>query len=54
MVRFGYTQVNVDHTLFVKWEDERVTILLLYVDDMAITCYSGGHQVAEEELGKGV
>ncbi|XP_057543430.1 uncharacterized mitochondrial protein AtMg00810-like [Amaranthus tricolor] len=37
MRRFGYEQSNSDHTLFLKKGEDRITCLIIYVDDMIIT-----------------
>ncbi|PRQ42417.1 putative RNA-directed DNA polymerase [Rosa chinensis] len=37
MRRFGYKQSNSDHTLFLKHQKGKVTVLIIYVDDMVIT-----------------
>ncbi|KAL8104492.1 hypothetical protein AgCh_028637 [Apium graveolens] len=37
MVRFGYKQGNSDHTMFVKRKGEKITVLIVYVDDIVIT-----------------
>jgi hypothetical protein len=37
MKRIGYHQGNSDHTLFIKRKNERVTLLIIYVDDMIVT-----------------
>jgi hypothetical protein len=37
MKQIGYNQGNSDHTLFIKRKNERVTLLIIYVDDMIIT-----------------
>ena len=34
---FGYKQSNSDHTLFIKHKEEKVTALIVYVDDMVLT-----------------
>ncbi|PRQ31135.1 putative RNA-directed DNA polymerase [Rosa chinensis] len=34
---FGYKQSNSDHTLFLKHQKGKVTVLIIYVDDMVIT-----------------
>ncbi|KAL0461886.1 UNVERIFIED_CONTAM: Retrovirus-related Pol polyprotein from transposon RE1 [Sesamum latifolium] len=34
---FGYKQSNSDHTLFLKHNKEKVTALIVYVDDMIVT-----------------
>ena len=37
MSKFGYKQSNSDHTLFLKRRKDRITCLIIYVDDMIIT-----------------
>lgn len=37
MKKFEYRQSNADHTLFTKKRGEKITCLLIYVDDMIIT-----------------
>jgi hypothetical protein len=37
MKNFGYTQGNSDHTMFFKRDQEKITILIIYVDHMIIT-----------------
>jgi hypothetical protein len=37
MKRFGYRQCNADHTLFFKKKDGKMTVLIVYVDDMVLT-----------------
>ncbi|KAL5834403.1 hypothetical protein ACOSQ4_013900 [Xanthoceras sorbifolium] len=44
--RFGYTQCQADHTLFVHHATGVITILIVYVDDMIMTGNS------EEEIQK--
>ncbi|XXG51736.1 hypothetical protein AAC387_Pa03g0242 [Persea americana] len=34
---FGYKQSNSDHTLFLKHNKEKITALIVYVDDMIVT-----------------
>ena len=34
---FDYTQGNVDHTLFVRKNGNKMVVLIVYVDDMLIT-----------------
>ena len=34
---FGYQQSNPDHTLFVKHNVHKVTVLIVYVDDIVVT-----------------
>ena len=37
MTKFGYKQSNSDHTIFLKRQNDRITCLIIYVDDMIIT-----------------
>ncbi|KAJ7969877.1 Retrovirus-related Pol polyprotein from transposon TNT 1-94 [Quillaja saponaria] len=37
MLSFGYQQSNADHTMFVKHCYGRITILIVYVDDIVVT-----------------
>ncbi|XP_030460809.2 uncharacterized mitochondrial protein AtMg00810-like [Syzygium oleosum] len=37
MRKYGYSQSNSDHTLFLKQSQGKVTALIVYVDDMIIT-----------------
>ncbi|BFG20722.1 hypothetical protein CerSpe_069960 [Prunus speciosa] len=37
MKRFGYTQSHSDHTLFLKRRGDKLTALIIYVDDMVVT-----------------
>jgi hypothetical protein len=37
MRRYGFKQNNSDHTLFIKHNGKKVTVLIVYVDDMIIT-----------------
>ncbi|VVA22039.1 Hypothetical predicted protein, partial [Prunus dulcis] len=37
MKKYGYRQSNADHTLFLKRRKGKVTVLIIYVDDMIIT-----------------
>ncbi|KAL8145769.1 hypothetical protein AgCh_003786 [Apium graveolens] len=37
VVRFAYKQRNSDHTMFVKRKGEKITVLIVYVDDIVIT-----------------
>lgn len=46
MLRFGYCQCQVDHTLFVKHSShEKITVLIVYVDDIVLT----GDDIAKME-----
>ncbi|PRQ56600.1 putative RNA-directed DNA polymerase [Rosa chinensis] len=38
MKKIGYRQSNSDHTLFLKHQGGKVTALIIYVDDMVVTC----------------
>ncbi|KAF8411990.1 hypothetical protein HHK36_004549 [Tetracentron sinense] len=37
MLKNGYKQSQVNHTLFIKHSHQRVTILIVYVDDIVVT-----------------
>jgi hypothetical protein len=37
MQKYGFKQSNSDHTLFIKHNGKKVTVLIVYVDDMIIT-----------------
>lgn len=37
MKKYGFKQGNSDHTLFYKKEEGKITVLIIYVDDMVIT-----------------
>nr|XP_025703200.1 uncharacterized protein LOC112803971 [Arachis hypogaea] len=37
MKAFGYNQSNADHTLFLKKQHGKITVLIVYVDDMVVT-----------------
>ena len=37
MKKYGFQQSNSDHTLFLKQRQKKVTVLIIYVDDMIIT-----------------
>ncbi|CAL2270507.1 unnamed protein product [Prunus armeniaca] len=47
MKKFGYRHANTDHTLFIKHRAGKVTLLIIYVDDMIVT---GDDTVEIEEL----
>jgi hypothetical protein len=32
--KFRYHQNNSDHILFIKWQDNHVILLIIYIDDM--------------------
>ncbi|KAH9802834.1 retrovirus-related pol polyprotein from transposon RE1 [Citrus sinensis] len=49
MVRFGYNQSNSDHTLFIKKRQGKITVLIVYVDDMVVT---GNDEEETEALQK--
>jgi hypothetical protein len=38
MKKYGYSQSDSDHTLFYRKRLEKITVLIIYVDDMIITC----------------
>ncbi|KAM2020888.1 hypothetical protein ACFX16_042974 [Malus domestica] len=38
MKKYGYQQGNADHTLLIKRRGGKVTLLIIYVDDMVVTC----------------
>lgn len=48
MKKFGYHQINFDHTLFLKREKVKEICLLIYVDDMIMT----GNDPTETEKHK--
>jgi hypothetical protein len=35
--KYGFKQSNSDHTLFIKHKGNKVTVLIVYADDMIIT-----------------
>jgi hypothetical protein len=37
MKKYGFQRSNSDHTLFLKHQRDKVTALIIYVDDMIIT-----------------
>ena len=37
MRKLGYKQSDANHTLFIKQKLEKVTALIVYVDDMVVT-----------------
>lgn len=37
MSQFGYKQCSADSTVFVKWRNGKVAVLVVYVDDMVLT-----------------
>ena len=37
MKAFDYKQRNSDHTLFIKYKEEKVIALIVYIDDMVLT-----------------
>ncbi|XP_042027264.1 uncharacterized mitochondrial protein AtMg00810-like [Salvia splendens] len=49
MTKYGFRQSNSDHTLFLKKRDDKITCLIIYVDDMIIT----GDDTEEIERLKG-
>jgi hypothetical protein len=36
MKKYGFQQINSDHTFFLKHQQGKVTTLIVYVDDMII------------------
>ena len=48
MLSMGYHQSRGDHTLFIKHTREKVTVLLVYVDDIVVT----GNDTAEQDCLK--
>ncbi|KAB2608187.1 hypothetical protein D8674_011355 [Pyrus ussuriensis x Pyrus communis] len=55
--KYGYRQGNADYTLFIKCRDGKVTLLIIYVDDMIVTCddtmeieHLQGHLSSEFEM----
>ncbi|BBN67319.1 transposable element gene [Prunus dulcis] len=49
MKKFSYQQANTNHTLFIKHRAGKMTLLIIYVDDMIVT---GDDTVEIEELQK--
>lgn len=37
MRKYGFQQSNSDHTLFLKHQQGKITVLIIYLDDMIIT-----------------
>jgi hypothetical protein len=37
MIKFGFKQSNSDHTMFVKRQGGKITVLIVYVDDIIVT-----------------
>lgn len=37
MAKFGYKQSNTDYIIFIKYANKKVTVLVVYVDDMVVT-----------------
>ena len=37
MKAFGYCQTNSDHSLFLKKQQGKITVLIVYVDDIVVT-----------------
>ncbi|KAM7499356.1 hypothetical protein LguiA_023770 [Lonicera macranthoides] len=50
MRKFGYSQSNSDHTLFLKKSHEKITVLIVYVDDMVLTGNDPQEQQALKKL----
>ncbi|XP_048427877.1 uncharacterized mitochondrial protein AtMg00810-like [Pyrus x bretschneideri] len=36
MKKYGYRHGNTNHTLFIKYREDKVTLLIIYVDDMVV------------------
>ncbi|BBH09453.1 hypothetical protein Prudu_021956 [Prunus dulcis] len=49
--KLGYQRANTDHTLFIKHRVGKVTLLMIYVDDMIVT---SDDTIEIEELQKGL
>ncbi|KAK6131471.1 hypothetical protein DH2020_034779 [Rehmannia glutinosa] len=49
MITFGYKQSNADHTMFIKYLNGKITILIVYVDDIVVT---GNNQEEMSRLKK--
>ena len=53
MKYIGYKQSNSDHTLFLKHNEEQITALIVYVDDMIVTRnYPKERKTLEEHLAR--
>ncbi|KAM7472007.1 hypothetical protein LguiA_010190 [Lonicera macranthoides] len=50
MRKFGYSQSNSDHTLFLKKNHGKITALIVYVDDMVLTGNDPQEQHALKKL----
>ena len=37
MIGFSYKQSNTGHTMFIKYHNGKITILIVYVDDIVVT-----------------
>jgi ADP-heptose:LPS heptosyltransferase len=37
IISFGYRQSNADHTLFIRHYKDKITLLIVYVDNMVVT-----------------
>ncbi|GKB43255.1 putative RNA-directed DNA polymerase [Tanacetum coccineum] len=51
MKKYGYKQSNTDHTLFLSHRGDRVTCLIIYVDDMIITENDESAEFEMKDLG---
>ena len=49
MKAFGYKQSNSDHTLFIKRKEGKITVLIVYVDNMVLTGDDPGEMKALQE-----
>lgn len=47
MLKIGYKQSHADHTMFVRREGEKITVLIVYVDDIVVT---GNHEAEISQL----
>ena len=47
MKALGYQKSSSDHTLFIKRKERKLTILIIYVDDMIVT---GNDSIEKEAL----
>ena len=49
MKAFGYQQSNSDHTLFLKYNREKIIVLIVYVDDIIVTGNDPEEKVALQD-----
>ena len=51
MVKYGYTQCQANHTLFLKFSSEKkIVILIVYVDDIILTGDYGDELLSLKKL----